>query len=136
MKNLLYIAMAVFCLASCSSDDDNGPDINLDNLQKRWYNVSTKFGNGTPTPYDGHLSCGKDYLEFGANNTVRDVDVVDCQSDPTVITGAYSASETTLTTTLEGETLTYNINRLTTSALEIQTTFNGAAVVYIYTSTP
>jgi hypothetical protein len=135
MKKLLSLGFALFCLASCS-DDDSTPAVSLNNLQKRWYNVSTQYNGGTPAPYQGNLACGKDYLEFAANNVARQVDVTDCQTDPTTTTGTYTASDKTLTTALGGTTVTYDIVKLDSKVLRISTTFNGATIQYNYTSTP
>ncbi|MES2487782.1 MAG: lipocalin family protein [Bacteroidota bacterium] len=134
MKKLMSLGFVLVCLASCSSDDD-GPAVSLDNLQKRWYNVSTIVG-GQTIPYDGNESCGKDYMEFQAAGVLKEVDVYDCQEDPDTTMGTYTASETTLTTVLEGETITYTIKELNASSLRVATTFNGAEITYVYTSTP
>jgi len=133
-KLVLGLGFALFCLVSCG-DDDAAPAVNLDNLQKRWYNVSTIFAGAT-VPYDGHESCGKDYTEFLANNAMKEVDVVDCQSDADVYEGTYSIADDKLTTAVAGETLVYTIQKLNASSLELKTTFNGAEIVYVYTSTP
>jgi hypothetical protein len=135
MKKLMSLGFALVCLASCSSDDDNTPAVNLDNLQKKWYNVSTIIG-GQTIPYDGNEPCGKDYLEFQAAGVLREVDVYDCQEDPDATLGTYTAAQTTLTTVLDGETITYTIKTLNASSLQIATTFNGAEITYVYTSTP
>jgi hypothetical protein len=134
MKKLMSLAFALVCLASCSSDDD-APSVNLDNLQKRWYNVSTIVG-GQTVPYDGNESCGKDYLEFQASGLLREVDVYDCQEDPDTTIGTYTAVESTLTTILDGETITYTISELNASGLRLKTTFNGTEIIYVFTSTP
>jgi len=134
MKKLLGLGVVLFCLASCS-DNDAAPAVNLDNLQKRWYNVST-IVSGKTVAYDGNLACGKDYLEFSAGNVAKDVDVYDCQKDPAVTTGTYTAADKSLTTLLGGETVVYTIEKLNTKTLQIATTFNGGKIAYVYTSTP
>jgi hypothetical protein len=138
MKKLLGLGFALFCMATVATscgDDDSAPAVNLDNLQKRWYNVSTKYAGAT-VAYDGNLPCGKDYTEYSANNVVKEVDVYDCQADPAVDSGTYTASGTILTTVIDGETLVYTIKKLNTGNLEIATTFNGAEIIYVFTSTP
>jgi len=135
MKKLLSLGFVLFCLASCS-DDDSTPAVSLDNLQKRWYNVSTQYNGGTPAAYDGNLACGKDYLEFATGNVAKQVDVYDCQTDPRTVTGTYTATDKTLTTALGGTTVTYDIVKLDAKVLRISTTFNGAVIQYNYTSTP
>ncbi|MCW4468173.1 lipocalin family protein [Flavobacterium sp. MFBS3-15] len=135
MKKILVFAMMALCLAGCSDDDNNDPAVNLDHLQKRWYYVSTKLGNQTQN-YPGHMPCGKDYIEFQANNVVRNVDYFDCQQDPAVDTGTYSATEETLTYTIDGMPESFTMKKLTSSRLETQATLNGATITYIYTSTP
>jgi hypothetical protein len=135
MKKLLALGFALFCLSACSGDDSSEPSVNLDQLAKRWYYVSSKIG-GQTIPYAGNLSCGKDYMEFLTSNTVKDVDYYDCQEDPDVATGTYTAVETTLTTNINGESITYTIKKLNSKALETETTFNGTTIRYIFTSTP
>jgi len=135
MKKVLTLAIAALFLASCSSDDNDEPKINLDHLQKRWYPESTRFNNGEPQPYEGHEACGKDYTEFQANNVLKEVDVVDCQTDPTVTNGTYTVQDETLTTNL-GTTIVYTIKKLTANELQLETTFNGNTITDIYTSNP
>ncbi len=134
MKKFLSLASAIICLSACSNDDDT-PAVSLDNLQKRWYNVSTIIG-GQTIPYDGNEPCGKDYLEFQAAGVLKEVDVYDCQQDPDVTTGTYTTADKTLTTVLDGETIAYTIKTLNASKMELVTTFNGTQITYVYTTTP
>ena len=127
--------MMALCLAGCSDDDNNEPAVNLEHLQKRWYPVSYKVGNQTTT-YEGHMPCGKDYIEFQANNVARDVDYFDCQQDPSIEVGTYTATEETLSYTIDGTMESFAMKKLTSSRLETQATLNGATITYIYTSTP
>jgi hypothetical protein len=133
MKKLLALALLLAGLVSCSDDDSSS--INLDNLQKRWFYVST-IVSGRTIPYDGNLTCGKDYLEFQAAGILRDVDVTSCQTDPSVETGTYTAAEKTVTTIIGGETIVYTIKKLDSKNLRLATTFNGTAITYVYTATP
>ncbi len=135
MKKIFGFAFAALCLAGCSDDDKADPAVNLEQLQKRWYPVSYKLGNQT-TNYPGHMPCGKDYIEFQANNVARDVDYFDCQQDPDTVTGTYNATEESITTNLGGVTETFTLVKLNSSRLETQGTLNGATITYIYTSTP
>jgi len=133
MKKLFALSLMLIGLASCSDDDTSS--VNLDNLQKRWYNVST-IVSGQKIPYDGNPTCGKDYMEFQASNVLREIDWVDCQTDPTTTTGTYTAVDKTLTTVLDGETITYSIKKLSGTSLQLSTSFNGTVITYVYTSTP
>ncbi|AWH84758.1 hypothetical protein HYN59_06310 [Flavobacterium album] len=136
MKKLFGLAMAVLCLSGCSNDDGpSEPAVNLDHLQQRWFYVSYKLGNQT-VDYTGNLPCGKDYIQFLAGNAVKDVDYYDCQEDPDVDEGTYTATTEMLTTTIDGVTNTYTLKKLTNKDLEMEATLNGATVTYIYTSTP
>lgn len=135
MKRIFGFAVVALCLASCSDDDKSEPAVNLDHLQKRWYPVSYKLG-GQTTNYPGHMPCGKDYIEFQANNVARDVDYYDCQQDPAVEVGTYTATEESITTSLDGITETFTLKKLSSKRLETQATLNGATITYIYTSTP
>jgi hypothetical protein len=135
MKKLIGLGIALLCLSACSDDDKSDPAVNLDQLQKRWYPVSFKLG-GQTTQYPGHMPCGKDYLEFQANNVVRDVDYFDCQQDPDIATGTYTATEETFSYTIDGVTETYTLKKLSSRRMETEATINGATVTTIYTSTP
>ncbi len=137
MKKLLGLGLALLCLTACSNDDEKTPTVNLNQLAKRWFYVSTKVGN-QKTPYDGNLPCGKDYLEFQANNVVREGDYYDCQQDPAITTGSYTVEEDTdkLTTTIDGETIVYTITKLNSKEFQAETTFNNLKITYIFTSTP
>ena len=73
MKKLFGLGFALLCLTACSDDDSSSPSINLDNLPKKWYNVSYKIA-GKTVAYDGHEPCGKDYTEFIGTGTVKEVD--------------------------------------------------------------
>ncbi|MEL1244854.1 hypothetical protein AAEO56_11320 [Flavobacterium sp. DGU11] len=137
MKKLFGLAIAMLCLAGCSNDD-NGPSepaVNLDHLKQRWFYVSYKLG-GQTVDYTGNMPCGKDYIQFLDGNGFRDVDYYDCQEDPAVDNGTYSATTETLTTTVDGTTDTYTLKKLNATSLETEATLNGATITYVYTSTP
>lgn len=134
MKKLIGLGLALFCLTACSSDDDSGPSINLNQLTKRWYNVSYVV-EGKTVPYK-HQNCGKDYLEFSGTNVVKQLKYNDCQSDPTISTGTYTAVEKSLTTIINGATNVYSIKKLNSKSLEIEKASEDPIVTYIYTSTP
>src|SRR5688500_4151933 len=135
MKKLFMLAVVLCSLAACSSDDDNAaPAVDLDNLTQRWYYKSYKLGNETVN-YEGHMPCGKDYIEFQEGNVARDVDYFDCQQDPEVSTGTYSATEENLVINIDG-TESYTLKKLSASTLQIEATLNGATITYNYTSTP
>ncbi|WP_294822957.1 membrane lipoprotein lipid attachment site-containing protein [uncultured Flavobacterium sp.] len=135
MKRIFGFAVAALLLAGCSDDDKSDPAVNLDHLQKRWYPVSYKLGNQTTT-YPGHMPCGKDYIEFQAGNNVKDVDYYDCQEDADIMLGTYTATDETLSYTIEGVTESFTLKKLNSKRLETQATLNGATITYIYTSTP
>lgn len=134
MKKLLGLGLALLCLASCS-DDDSDTSVKLDNLQKKWYNVSYILA-GKTVAYDGNLACGKDYKEFSTNQDLKDVDYYDCQQDARTTTGTYTAVDKTLTTSLGGSTTVYTIEKLDSKTLQIATTREGVKISYVYTSTP
>ena len=135
MKKLLGLGLALLCLTACSDDDSAKPAVDTAKLTQKWYYVSTKIG-GQTIPYDGNEACGKDYMEFLTANVVKDVDVYDCQQDPDVTTGSYTVADKTLTTVLDGETIVYTMKKLDAKNLQLATTFNGATITYVFTSTP
>jgi hypothetical protein len=73
MKNSLYaFCLISFILFSCSSNDDDNNNSNDDNslLLRKWYLVSSDFGNGTieaPECSNGNVS----YIEFISPNIYR-----------------------------------------------------------------
>lgn len=133
MKKLIGLGIALLCLTSCSNDDDS-PDINLDQIAKRWYNVSYVVA-GKTVPYDGHENCGKDYLEMTAEGVAKEVDIFDCQQEPSTANGTYTTADKTLTITLNGIPKVYTIKKLNSKSLEIEASGNPK-ITYIYTSTP
>ena len=135
MKKIFMLAVALCGLTACSSDDDKAaPAVDLDNLTQRWYYKSYKVG-GETVNYEGHESCGKDYIEFLDGGVAKDVDYFDCQQDPAVDTGTYTATEETLTINID-EVEVYELKKLSASTLQIEGTLNGATITYNYTSTP
>jgi hypothetical protein len=136
MKKVLGLGLALLCLTACSDDDKPKEKVSFDQLTKRWFYTATKIGS-TSEPYD-NLECGKDYIEFQANNAVKEGDWFDCQQDPAVTTGTYTVNEDTkaLTTVIDGETETYTVTKLNSKELEAQTTVNNVKVTFIFTSTP
>lgn len=135
MKKLIGLGLALLCLTACSSDDDSGSPINLNQLTKRWYNVSYVVA-GKTVKYDGHQPCGKDYTEFSGGNVVKEVDYFNCQEDPATATGTYTAAEKSLTTVVNGVTNVYTIKKLNSKSLEIEQASGNPKITYIYTSTP
>lgn len=135
MKKLIGLGLALLCLTACSSDDDSGSPINLNQLTKRWYNVSYVIA-GKTVAYDGHLPCGKDYTEFIGGSSVKEVDFFNCQEDPITTTGTYTAAEKSLTTVIDGVTSVYTIKKLNSKSLEIEQASGNPKITYIYTSTP
>lgn len=140
MKKLLGLAIILFCLTACSSDDDKSktPTVNTEQLLKRWFYSATKTGTQKPQPYT-HQACGKDFLEFQANNVARkSIYSADCQQDPTVTLGSYTlVQENNQFTTIIGtETISYTITKLNSKELELEATFNNVKLTYIFTSVP
>lgn len=134
MKKIIGFGLALLCLTACSNDDDS-PDISLDQIAKRWYNVSYVVA-GKTVPYDGHENCGKDYLEMLTGGGAKEVDIFDCQQEPKTANGTYTASDKTLTITLDGVMKVYTIKKLNSKSLEIELTSINPKITYIYTSTP
>lgn len=72
------LLLASALLFSCSSDDDNNASASI---VGKWAFIDTVV-NGVSEPYDDHEACGKDYVEFKADNTYISVDVWDCEEYP------------------------------------------------------
>jgi hypothetical protein len=141
MKKIFRLTLVLFCLAilgACSSDDTKTPSVNTQQLVKRWFYSKTKVGSQGSQPYV-NTACGKDYLEFQTGNALKEnIYSANCQEDPTVTTGMYTLVEDTktLTTVLDGETVTYTILKLNSKEFQAQTTVNNVKITYIFTSTP
>lgn len=137
MKKIFGLLLTLACLTGCSSDDNAKKDtVSLDQLAKRWYYKATKIGNSSSDYV--HQPCGKDYLEFVAPNTLKELHWTDCQQDPETETGTYTVNADTnqLTTTLGTETVTYTIKKLNSKELEAETSIANAKVTFVFTSVP
>lgn len=138
MKKIFGLALLCLTLTACSDDDiPKKATVSLDQLNKKWYYVAT-WVNGQKTDYDGHLPCGKDYLEFLNGDTVKNVDWTNCQQDPTTLTGTYTvdAENNKIITIVNGETITYTITKLNSKELEVESTYNGLKIGSVFTSIP
>lgn len=140
MKKLLSLAIVLFCLTACSSDDDKSkvPAVNTEQLLKRWFYSATKTGDQNPQQYQ-NTPCGKDFLEFQANNTVKKSKFTNnCQQDAVVTNGNYTLVKETnkLTTVIESETIGYTITKLNSKELELEATLDNVKITYIFTSVP
>ena len=141
MKKLFGLGLALLCLTACSSDDDNASAINLDNLTKKWYNISYTVA-GQTVPYDGNpaAACGKDFTQFEANGVLRKSDITDCQNDAVVTTGTYAyANEdgtTTLSTAIGGTTTAYKVIKLNADELQLERVNSNPLTIEVYKSTP
>lgn len=119
MKKVIGLGLAMALFASCS-DDDSSSSVNMNNLEGKWYYVSTN-ANGETEPYDDHEPCGKDYIEF-ADGILTDVDVWDCDGNTPVTeeySMAYTVSGNKITASAGGETQTVTVKKLTSSELKI-----------------
>lgn len=108
----------VFCSAiffSCSNDNDNN---NNSPLRGKWYPRET-LANGTSHPYEDHENCGKDYIQFYGSNSIKSVDVFDCESYTDWV-GNYTQQENQLTISVQGTTRTFEILSLTETTLSLQ----------------
>ena len=90
MKRIFGLAIAGLMLASCSNDDDNNK-VNMKQLERKWYHVSTTV-LGVTEPYDDHEPCGRDYIEF-KSGTITSVDVYDCDG-ATPLTESFTSTYT------------------------------------------
>jgi hypothetical protein len=113
----LLLLLSVLSLSSCSSD---GPSTNYDLLTNRWYYESYTIA-GTTVPYDGHESCGKDYIELLEGGAAFHVDVMDCE--PIVSQGSWTREQNNLILSYDGEEpMSAKITKLTESKLQVKLT--------------
>jgi hypothetical protein len=124
-KLLLLLSFVAVSLTSCSNDDDSSSSVavNEANLMKKWYYVSYEVA-GQTIPYD-NLECGRDYIQFKANNVVEDYYVNSCDPlDADTDLGTWSLSGTTVSATFFGTTVTGTVSSLTATTLQITDTFD------------
>ncbi|HEX9979961.1 MAG TPA: lipocalin family protein [Flavobacterium sp.] len=143
MKNrILTLGAAILLLASCSSDDDT--KIEYDKLTQKWYFVSERVG-GETFPYEDHEDCGKDYIQFLTDNSVRYVDVYGCEADEpleTVQEATWTRNGKTITVQTFAGSQELVIQKLTTSTLEIKSVYDydedgdDETVIERYTNNP
>ena len=124
-KLLLLLSFVAVSLTSCSNDDDSSSTVavNEANLMKKWYYVSYEVA-GQTIPYD-NLECGRDYMQFKADDVVEDYYVNSCDPlDADTDLGTWSLSGTTISGTIFGETVTGTVSSLTATTLQITDTFD------------
>lgn len=76
------IVLIIFCagLINCCSPAE---ELDLQDLgyfeiiQGKWYPSET-ISRGVSQPYRGHEECGKDFLEFSRDSSIRFVNILDC----------------------------------------------------------
>ena len=105
-KSILFIAIVT--LFSCSKSDNNSSDP----LKRKWYPVDRTV-DGITSPYDDHEDCGKDYLYFYGDNSVKFVDIFDCEPE-TNWDGYYDRNGNSLTLHILGQTTELTIIELDT----------------------
>lgn len=139
MKKLLGLGMVILlCLTACSDDDGpKKPSISLDQLAKRWYYSATKVGNQAQQNYE-HTNCGKDYLDFQTDRTVKESIFEECPGDAVISTGTYTVDteNNTVNTVIGGDAVNYTIKKLNSKEFEAETNLNNLKVTYIFTSIP
>jgi len=119
-KLLLLLSFVAVSLTSCSNDDDSSSTVavNEANLMKKWYYVSYEVA-GQTIPYD-NLECGRDYMQFKADDVVEDYYVNSCDPlDADTDLGTWSLSGNTITLTFEGdEPTSATISSLTETTMQ------------------
>jgi hypothetical protein len=123
--------IAVATLASCSKDNTEAP-IAPGTLEAKWNQIktTTKVGTGAPTTVDytdNETGCDKDYIQFVAGGTVKDVvfnkDAANmCGPVENSNPSSWSKSGTTLTVVGGDLNGTYKIITLTATDLVTEST--------------
>ena len=123
-KLLLLLSFVAVSLTSCSDDDSSSSvAVNEANLMKKWYYVSYEVA-GQTIPYD-NLACGRDYIQFKANDVAEEYYVNSCDPlDADTDLGTWSLSGNTISVTFFGSTLTGTVSSLTATTLQITDTFD------------
>tara|TARA_R110000850_G_scaffold150497_1_gene273245 strand:+ start:158351 stop:158794 length:444 start_codon:yes stop_codon:yes gene_type:complete len=141
MKKLLvlFVIASSSIFVSCSKDDDNGGG-NEEKIVGKWeFSKEGSIVGGTEVLVDYENEapeCGKDFIEFRADNTASQVyyflDFNDeCDSDEE--TATYSISGQNLNITANGESGIVEILTLNNTTLKIKVTeeFEGETFVFI-----
>lgn len=87
-------------------------------LKNKWYYKEITINNITE-PYPDNEDCGKDYMQFYNVNSVKNIDVFDCEEDTDWI-GTYSRVDNLLTITANSTTRESEIIELTNHSLKLQ----------------
>jgi hypothetical protein len=141
MKKFLGLGLLAIAFASCS--DDDGPNVDMNQLAKKWYFSSYSVA-GQTFPDEDNEPCGKDNIEFAAG-TYTAIDVYDCVDGAPVsdvITGTYTVDGHIVTLNIFGESSTATVTELTATSLKVsyQDDFNddgnSVTIIETYTSTP
>ncbi|MBF0694824.1 MAG: lipocalin family protein [Flavobacterium sp.] len=121
-KLLLCLGMSALLFTGCSDDDDNGLNVNANDLMKKWYQVSYVVG-GETFPYDDHEACGLDYIEFLPNGIMNEVDVWDCTTYTDTYGWSLSGDRLTLIYDVDDrETVT--ITKITDTELHVKVKYD------------
>lgn len=127
MKKILFLSLLAF--ASCSKNDDDSNNVTL---SRKWHQVKTTV-DGVIYPYDDHEDCGKDYIEFYGENSVKSVDIFDCEADVDWI-GTYSTNDNFVTIYVDSQSQEFEIDTLTSSKLILKytTDYNDDGILEIH----
>jgi len=134
MKNIkllvLFVLSAVTFVSCNGSDDDNDP---VASINGRWYFSQEGYEEGGIVVYDAYdhqAGCGKDYLEFLANNVLkgRIYYSEDCEFDDLI--GTWSQSNNALNMNIDGEQSSVEIVNLSDAELKLKFVENFEGETY------
>lgn len=108
--------MILLVTLSCSKSKEEEVAVeNNFSITGKWY-IKEFVVNGILIPYDDHEPCGKDYFEFFGTNSVKSIDVFNCEEITDWI-GTYSKNGNTLIINTGTETYNTEIIELTAHSL-------------------
>ncbi len=107
--------MILLITISCSKSKEDEVVVNAASISGKWYYKEIVV-NGTIFPYDGHETCGKDYIDFFGTNSIKSIDVFNCEEITDWI-GTYSKNGKTLIINNGSETINAEIIELTANSL-------------------
>lgn len=118
---ILCLILSTITMSSCSDSNEEAVVVTVEKLMKKWYNKSYNI-NGTTFPYDSHMTCGKDNIEFSTGAVYTQNDVTACEpTETTTVTGTWSLEDDIVTVFINNITTVAKITRLSETDLQLTT---------------
>lgn len=120
-SKIIIVTIASFICFSCSKNDSD--ESTAQSILGKW-NYKETIINDVTYIYEDHEPCGKDYIEFYNENSLKSVDVFGCQPI-TDWTGTFSKNGNTLIIYNGQENITTEIIELTQNKLSFKFNYDN-----------